>query len=106
MHVCILYLTARSLSHVNLTAQVMPLGATGKVKKGSKENTNSDLAHVLGYTGSDMDIGIPPSPAGGQKEAAGTVEALPVALLSKKQITAIITAMKLQVKRVAALVAL
>ena len=50
----------------------MPLGASLKAKKGAKENTNSDLTHILGYTGTDMDIGGPPSPAGSEKEATGS----------------------------------
>lgn len=58
--------------HDGLCVQVMPLGASLKAKKGSKENTNSDLTHILGYTGTDMDIGGPPSPAGSDKEATGT----------------------------------
>lgn len=81
--------------------QVMPLGASVKVKKGSKENTNSDLAHILGYTGTDMDIGGPPSPAGSEKETTGTGEALRMALLTRLS-----PCRKLQVTKVAAIAAL
>lgn len=45
-----------------------------KPKKGKKqESIRSDLAHILGYTGTDMDPVGPPSPAGSEKEAAGRV---------------------------------
>ena len=50
----------------------MPLDASFKPKKGgAKENVHSDLTHILGYTGTDMEAG-PPSPVGSEKETAGT----------------------------------
>lgn len=52
----------------------MPLGASIKAKKGAKENINSDLAHILGYTGTDMDGGDAPSPAGSEREATASGE--------------------------------
>ena len=54
--------------------QIMPPGATMKAKKGKKQDTiKSDLAHILGYTGTDMDPVGPPSPVGSEKDtvAAG-----------------------------------
>lgn len=52
--------------------QIMPPGASMKPKKGKKQETiRSDLAHILGYTGTDMDSVGPPSPIGSEKEAAG-----------------------------------
>ena len=52
--------------------QIMPAGASLKSKKGKKQETlKSDLAHILGYTGTDMDPVGPPSPVGSEKEAAG-----------------------------------
>lgn len=44
-----------------------------KPKKGKQqqETVRSNLAHILGYTGTDMDLVGPPSPAGSEKEAAG-----------------------------------
>ena len=57
----------------------MPAGATMKAKKGKKQETiKSDLAHILGYTGTDMDPVGPPSPVGSEKEtaAAGIYECL------------------------------
>ena len=49
----------------------MPAGATMKAKKGKKQETiKSDLAHILGYTGTDMDPVGPPSPVGSEKETA------------------------------------
>ena len=42
-----------------------------KAKKGKKQETiKSDLAHILGYTGTDMDPVGPPSPVGSEKETA------------------------------------
>ena len=42
--------------------QIMPAGASLKSKKGKKQVTvKSDLAHILGYTGTDMDPVGPPS---------------------------------------------
>lgn len=50
----------------------MPLDASFKPKKGgAKENVHSDLTHILGYTGLDVEAG-PPSPDGSEKEQAGT----------------------------------
>ena len=50
----------------------MPAGASLKSKKGKKQDTvKSDLAHILGYTGTDMDPVGPPSPIGSEKEALG-----------------------------------
>ena len=57
----------------------MPAGATMKAKKGKKQETiKSDLAHILGYTGTDMDPVGPPSPVGSEKEtaAAGMFEGM------------------------------
>lgn len=52
--------------------QIMLPGASMKAKKGKKQETiRSDLAHILGYTGTDMDPVGPPSPVGSEKEAAG-----------------------------------
>ena len=50
----------------------MPPGATMKAtRKGKKQETvRSDLAHILGYTGVDMDPLGPPSPVGSEKETA------------------------------------
>lgn len=44
-----------------------------KPKKGKQqqETVRSNLSHILGYTGTDMDPVGPPSPAGSEKEAAG-----------------------------------
>ena len=40
-------------------------------RKGKKQETvHSDLAHILGYTGMDMDPLGPPSPVGSEKETA------------------------------------
>ncbi len=51
--------------------QIMPLGASMKAKKGKKQDSiRSDLAHILGYTGTDMDPVGPPSPVGSEKESA------------------------------------
>ncbi len=51
--------------------QIMPPGASLKAKKGKKQETiRSDLAHILGYTGSDMEPVGPPSPVGSEKETA------------------------------------
>ncbi len=51
--------------------QIMPPGATMKAKKGKKQETiKSDLAHILGYTGTDMDPVGPPSPVGSEKDTA------------------------------------
>jgi len=51
--------------------QIMPPGATMKAKKGKKQDTiKSDLAHILGYTGADMDPVGPPSPGGSEKDTA------------------------------------
>ena len=50
-----------------------------KAKKGKKQETiKSDLAHILGYTGTDMDPVGPPSPVGSEKEtaAAGMFEGM------------------------------
>ena len=42
-----------------------------KTKKGKKQDTiKSDLAHILGYTGTDMDPVGPPSPVGSEKDTA------------------------------------
>lgn len=42
-----------------------------KAKKGKKQDTiESDLAHILGYTGTDMDPVGPPSPVGSEKDTA------------------------------------
>ncbi len=42
-----------------------------KAKKGKKQDTiKSDLAHILGYTGTDMDPVGPPSPVGSEKDTA------------------------------------
>ena len=42
-----------------------------KAKKGKKQDSiRSDLAHILGYTGTDMDPVGPPSPVGSEKESA------------------------------------
>ncbi len=42
-----------------------------KAKKGKKQDTiKSDLAHILGYTGADMDPVGPPSPVGSEKDTA------------------------------------
>ena len=50
----------------------MPPGASMKPKKSKKQETiRSDLAHILGYTGTDMEPVGPPSPVGSEKEAAG-----------------------------------
>ena len=55
-----------------LVVQIMPPGASLKPTKGKKQETiRSDLAHILGYTGTDMDPVGPPSPVGSEKEAAG-----------------------------------
>ena len=46
-----------------------------KSKKSKKQETiRSDLAHILGYTGTDMDPVGPPSPVGSEKEAAGRLQ--------------------------------
>lgn len=50
----------------------MPPGASMKPKKGKQETVRSNLAHILGYTGTDVDPVGPPSPVGSEKEAAGT----------------------------------
>ena len=55
----------------------MPPGASIKPKQSKKQETiRSDLAHILGYTGADMDPIGPPSPVGSEKEAAGMSQSL------------------------------
>ncbi|KAL3130594.1 hypothetical protein ABBQ38_008398 [Trebouxia sp. C0009 RCD-2024] len=61
------------LDNVTSTGHIMPPGASMKPKKGKQqqETVRSNLSHILGYTGTDMDPVGPPSPAGSEKEAAG-----------------------------------
>ena len=54
-----------------------------KAKKGKKQDTiKSDLAHILGYTGTDMDPVGPPSPVGSEKDTAAAGDCLHDANLS------------------------
>ncbi|KAA6428968.1 MAG: hypothetical protein FRX49_01078 [Trebouxia sp. A1-2] len=63
------------LDNVTSTGHIMPPGATMKAKKGKKQDTiKSDLAHILGYTGTDMDPVGPPSPVGSEKDTAAAGE--------------------------------
>ncbi|DBA93849.1 hypothetical protein WJX82_009274 [Trebouxia sp. C0006] len=63
------------LDNVTSTGHIMPPGATMKAKKGKKQDTiESDLAHILGYTGTDMDPVGPPSPVGSEKDTAAAGE--------------------------------
>ena len=57
--------------------QIMPPGAVNKAKKGKKQDTiKSDLTHILGYTGTDLDALGPPSPVGSEKETAAAGQIL------------------------------